>query len=456
MKIYQKVLWSTLIGGFTVTLAACGGAEENGEEANAGNTGNGGNNAENEAEGSGEAVEITLWHMEEPPHRVERFNEVFDRFNESQDDYVINSQVQNWDDAYVQFPSAIQAGEGPDLLFTIPDYTALIQDLDVLQPVEDIVEQIDADHGFIETALVPYQYEDHTWAVPLYGMVQALWYRADHFEEAGLEVPETWEDLLAAAETLNDGDRNGIALPASSTMATDQVLYSIMVSGGAKDIIDSDNNVNFNTQETVDSYELYADLLEYSPSDSTSYGWGEPQAQFNSGNASMAIEKGQYLAPFEDESGQPAESLGVAPIPQGPNGEEGSIYYSNAVMMLTDEEEKQAGIEAFFEFMFDPDNYGDFLNADPGLFLPVTEDGTDGSFYEDPVVEQYREHVDFLIDYSQHGQLFGFTDGVASRIGQIAGPNYIAETLQQIIINDMTPEEAVEWGQEQMEEAVQE
>jgi multiple sugar transport system substrate-binding protein len=439
----QPFLWASIAGSFSMLLAGCG---NNGEGGNA--EGDGGEGAD------GETVEITLWHMEEPPHRVERFNEVFDRFNESQDDYEINAQVQNWDDAYVQFPSAIQAGDGPDLLFTIPDYTALLQDLDVLQPVEDIVSDLDEEHGFIDTALAPYEYEEHTWAVPLFGMVQVLWYRADHFEEAGLEAPETWDELLNAAETLSEDGRNGIALPASSTMATDQVLYSIMISGGAKDILDSDNNVTFDTPETVESYEFYADLLEYSPSDSTSFGWGEPQAQFNSGGASMAIEKGQYLAPFEDESGEPAESLGIAPIPQGPNGEEGSIYYSNGLMMLTDDEEKQAGTQAFLEFLLDPENYGDFLNADPGLFLPVTEDGDEGSFYEDEVVQQYQDHIDFMIEYSEHGQLFGFTDGVASEVGQIAGPNYIAETLQQIIINDMSPEEAVEWGQQEMEDSV--
>ncbi|MFZ4451346.1 ABC transporter substrate-binding protein [Salibacterium aidingense] len=438
--------WLTIML-FVVMVVASGCGNGSGESA-----GDSGNNSG----GSDERVQLTLWHMEEPPHRVERFNEIFERFNESQEEVEVTAEVQNWDNAYSDFPAAIQAGNGPDLLMTIPDYTTLIKQLDVLQPVDDIVEDLDEQHGFIENAITPYEYEDGTWAVPLFGMVQALWYRADHFEEAGLEEPETWDDLLNAAETLTTDDKYGMAIPASSTQATDQVLYSMMIAGGAKDMIDDENNVNFNTPETVETYEFYSQLLEYSPSESTNYGWGEPQAEFNSGTASMAIEKGQYLAPFEEESGRPPEDLGVAPIPQGPNGEDGSIYYSNGVMVLTEEQEKQEAIRTFFDFMLDPENYGDFLNADPGLFLPVTEDGDSGTFYEDPVTETYREHVEFLIEYSESGHLFGFTDGISESIGEIAGPNYISQTLQEIIVNDQSPEDAVEWGQEQMEEAVSE
>src|SRR5690625_1426703 len=129
-----------------------------------------------------DVVELTLWHMEEPPNRVEGFKEVIEKFNEQQEGINVTPQVQSWDDAYSQFPAAIQAGNGPDLLFTLPDYTTIIQDLGVVQPVDDIVNELDEQYGFIDTALNPYQYDDQTWAVPIFGMVQALWYRKDIFE----------------------------------------------------------------------------------------------------------------------------------------------------------------------------------------------------------------------------------------------------------------------------------
>lgn len=43
--------------------------------------------------------------------------------------------------------------------------------------------------------------------VPVNGNVEVLYYRRDLYEQHGLKVPETWEQVLANAEKLNDGAR---------------------------------------------------------------------------------------------------------------------------------------------------------------------------------------------------------------------------------------------------------
>src|SRR5699024_2536453 len=410
----------------------------------------------NDGAGNQDGVtELTLWHMEEPLNRVEGFKDVIENFNEQSDNVEITPEVQSWDDAYSEFPAAIQAGNGPELLFTLPDYTALIQDLGVVQPVDDIVENLDDKYGFIDSSVEPYQYDDHIWSVPIFGMVQGLWYREDIFEDNNLDAPGNWQELTKTAEEITDNGVNGIALPASKSQATDQVLYSFMIAAGAKDIIDSENNVTFDTPETVEAYKKYVELLEFSPGDSNIFEWGEPQALFNEGKAAMAIEKGQYLSTFEDESGQPSDDLGLTSMPISEDGEEGSIYYSNGIMVLTEEEKEQEAIKEFFEFLYEPKNYTDFINAEPGLFLPVTEEAAkSGDYWDNPMVDKYENQIETLIEASENGELFGFTNGVSSEIGQITGPNYLAQTLQKITEDDMSAEEAVKWGQEQMEEAV--
>jgi len=445
MKKRNSVFVVAAVVALQALLAACS------------STSGGGEAAEQPAAGGGSAktVELTLWHMEEPPNRVERFNEIVKAFNAANPDVKVTAKVQSWGDAYSKFPAAIQAGNGPDLLFTIPDYTTLLKGLNAVQPVDDIVAALDEKHGFLDAAVAPYRYEDKTWAIPLYGMVQVLWYRNDLLQAAGVTPPKTWDELKAAAEKLTTGDQYGIALPASKSMATDQVLYSFLVTAGAKNLINGSNEITFNNEKTVQAYQIYSDLLKFSPPDSNTYQWGEPQAQFNAGTAAMAIEKGQYLATFEAESGRPASDLGVVPMPVAAGGEEGSIYYSNGVMVLTDDAAKKEAITRFFEYLFEPETYGKFVNAEPGLFLPVTEDGSKAeSFWNDPVISKFKPQVEVLIEASNKGALFGFTDGVASKIGQIAGPNYIAQTLEQITSNGLSPQDAVKWGQEQMEAAV--
>jgi multiple sugar transport system substrate-binding protein len=109
----------------------------------------------------------------------------------------------------------------------------------------------------------------------------------------------------------------------------------------------------------------------------------------------------------------------------------------------------------FFDYLFSEEAYGDFLNAEPGLFVPVTATGaTYASWLNNEVLAKYPEQVKMMLEATSKGALFGFTDGVCMDIGNITGPNLLAQTLQNMTINGMTAEEAVKWGQEAMEAAV--
>jgi multiple sugar transport system substrate-binding protein len=310
----------------------------------------------------------------------------------------------------------------------------------------------------LDASKVAYQDGGEYWAVPLYGMVQLLWYNKVMFETAGLEAPKTYSELLATAKALTKDGVSGIALPAGKNLATDQVLYSLMITAGAANFFDESEGIALDSPETVKAFSLYNDLLEYSPQDSANYAWGEPQAALNSGAAAMAIEKGQYLTPWAAESGLDPSQLGCAPIPVADNGgQSGSIYYSNGAMVLAEDDDRRAGAGAFLTWLMQPDNYGDFLNAEPGLFLPVTTGGADlEQWRQNEVLSQYPECVDLLLKQSETGALFGFVDGqYVEKIGLISGQNIFAQAIQQMYVNGMPPAEASIWAQEQMKAAIE-
>jgi multiple sugar transport system substrate-binding protein len=401
---------------------------------------------------------VILWHMEQPPNRVAAFQKLIDKYNGTNPAYKVQAQVQDWNQIYTKISGAVQSKTQPDILFTIPDFTTYVRPLGAVRPVTSLVEELDKQHQFGEAAKAPYHDDNQYWAVPLYGMVQMLWYRKDLFQQAGIaQAPKTWSELLADAQKLTSGDKKGIALPAGKNLATDQVLYSLMLTGGAGNFFKSDGSINFNTPQTVKAVTAYRDLLKFSPSDSGNYSWGEPQAAFNSGAAAMAIEKGQYLAPFEEESGRPSSDLGCAPIPVADQGgKPGSIYYSNAAMVMSNDDAKAKGAEAFLKYVLQPENYGAFLNAEPGLFLPLTADGAKAeSWTSNEVIKKYQGCVDAMLEQSKTGALFGFTEGqYVDSIGKISGQNVLAQVVQRIYSSGESPEAAVKWGDEQMRAAV--
>ncbi len=401
--------------------------------------------------------EIVLWHMENTPSREKAFQKLADEYNATAPEYKVKIQVQDWGQVYTKIAAAAQSGKQPDILFAIPDFATYVRGLGLGQPVTDVVDDVQKKDGFIKAATAPYTDGGDVWAVPLYGMVQMLWYRADMFKAAGLEAPKTWSELVSAAEKLSTGGKNGIAVPSGKNLATDQVLYSLMITGGAANMFTKDGKVSIDNDKTVAAFELYKKLVSLSPKDSGNYSWPEPQAAFNSGSAAMAIEKGQYLAPFESESGQPASDLGCAPIPVADKGgQPGSIYYSNGAMVLSKDKAKQQGAGKFLEWLLDPKQYGDFLNAEPGLFLPVTDNGaTESDWRKNSVISTYKNCVDAMLEQSKTGELFGFVDGqYISSIGEISGQNILAQAVQQMTVNGKSPKEAVAWAQQQMQDAI--
>jgi multiple sugar transport system substrate-binding protein len=404
-----------------------------------------------------EPVEVTLWHQEQVQPRIDQFQTVIDAFNASQSDYRVVQQVQSWNNIYQKLPPAIQAGVQPDIQFTIPDFTVNVRATGQVQPVSAFVAELEQSHDFIDQAVVPYTDDGEVWAVPLYGMIQVLWYRKDMFEAAGLDPaspPATWDDLVATAEALTGDGVYGIGVPASKSLATDQVFYSFMAANNGAELFGADGTVTFNTPENVEALDLYKKLAALSPSGIASWTWAEPQDALNAGAVAMAIEKGQYLATFESASGRPASDLGCAPVPVSSDGSRASIYYSNGAMILTDDPAKRAGAEAFLTYVLEPANYAQFLLAEPGLFLPVTGTGFTAAWSDAPALQPYKACVDLMIEQSKYGVLPGFNTGVVQdAIGPIMAQNIMSQVVQRAVVGGEDAATALAWGQEQMESA---
>lgn len=401
-----------------------------------------------------DAVEVTLWHMEQPPHRVARVQELIDAFNAANPGIVVKQEPQNWGEVYAKTPAALAAGQGPDMLFAIPDFTPILKDIGALTSVEDFVQELDAKHDFVDSTVEAYSYDGGVWAVPLYNMTMNLWYRKSVLEEAGIEVPSTWEEWRDAAETLSVDGVSGMGLPANRQLYTDQTVYSVMTNGGATEIYNEDGTLRFDNPETVASFEFYNDMLQFSPADSTSWTWGEAEACFSSRSCAMVMQF-SVIATYDTQAEGDAADLGVAPIPSRDGEEHNTIAYANAVMLLSTDDEKMEASKKFVSFLLEPENYGRFLNMEPGLFMPVTTDGaTAETFWSDPMVEKYREQIETIIDNGQNGRLFGFTSGrTFPSIAAISAQNIIAETLQAVAVSGQSPADAVAAGQARMEEA---
>ena len=131
-------------------------------------------------------------------------------------------------------------------------------------------------------------FDGETAAVPVDGWTQMVVYRKDLFDEAGLEPPNSYANILAALEALhNPPEMYGfVAATKVDENFMSQVLEHVFLANGASPI-KADGSVGFDEAKTVEVLEFYKKLAEASPPGELF--WQQSRELYFAGNAAMII-----------------------------------------------------------------------------------------------------------------------------------------------------------------------
>jgi multiple sugar transport system substrate-binding protein len=405
-------------------------------------------------------IDLTVWHQETPPNRVNAFQKVIDKFNAEHPGIRVKQETFSWGVIHSKLFSAIAAGNPPDINFSIPDVVMALKLRRSIVPVDGIVKKIDEEYSYIPSQLVPYYYDGHYWAVPLWTMTHLLYYNKGVFKEAGIaNAPQTWDELLEVAEAVSNlgPNRYGFALPASKYMFTDQNLYDFMITNGAV-LFDKDGNVVFDKEKTIETLSFYKKLWQYSPPDSISWGWGDSEMTFVSGITSM-IMLFPSLTQYKKAEQEGKGPFGATRVPKPKEGGQwGSITYPNGAMVFTQDKEKYEAVREFLLFLMKPEINGAWVaDFEAGCFNPTTIAAMKSDrFWRHPVIGYYEDVVRLQLDANKDGKLFGFVYEPQPGIGEIAGQRLLAQVVEKVVTGKMTPKKAAKWGANVMRRMVQE
>jgi multiple sugar transport system substrate-binding protein len=127
---------------------------------------------------------------------------------------------------------------------------------------EQVVEQL-GDETFSQTALTLVSSDGRMTAVPSDGWGQLLIYRRDLFDAAGLEPPETLEDVRRAARRLNRGDSAGITLATDVSAFTAETFEHVALAAGCE-LVDDAGEVTLDSPACRKAFAIYTDLARNS------------------------------------------------------------------------------------------------------------------------------------------------------------------------------------------------
>ena len=302
-------------------------------------------------------------------------------------------------------------------------------------------------------------------AVPYDGWIQAIWYRSDVFEEAGLNPPITWEDIQTACEAL-PGTGN---LLYGVTLGTDpgqnyghQIFEQVAISNNAWPF-DEAGNVTMNTPEMIAALEFYTGLQDCA-APGPQY-WRGAREGYELDQSGMLFYSTYIMDDLVDGSGTEdggaidiavdnlAGNTGFAPEMVGPNG---SASYGQLVTLGIMQGADPVAQDVVKFFL--TDGYQDVLALAPFGKVPVLKSAVDGWMTSSDYFANYSaETLDQIANGYETMQRWLFRPDYDSAqravVGDIEGRLLIPTVISNIALEGtMTPETAAEFLQTEVEQ----
>lgn len=148
-----------------------------------------------------------------------------------------------------------------------------------------------------------------------------LYYRADLLEEAGIQVPTTWEEYLSAAEALHSEDTAGNAMIGANDVSLFLVDWYSRFAGMGGELMSGspdggDFMPNLTSEPAVRALQHMIDCAEFAPDAVASYGFTEALDAFATGNVALMLSWATIGgALFDEAESRVADTVAVDLVP---------------------------------------------------------------------------------------------------------------------------------------------
>ena len=453
---------SLLVAGLLLAAAGCGGGGDDGGE--------GGDNA------------ITFWLAEDVAQRVAAIETIVKGFQEKSGVSVKVVAIAE-DQLATQIQSASAGGTLPDVMG--PLSLGFVQNLatdDLADPdaANEVIDSLGRE-TFSERALSLVQADGKPMGVPSDTWTQLLVYRKDLFEKAGLEVPDTFDKVLAAATKLQQPGQNGIvAATKAGESFTEQTFEYFALANGCQ-LTDDQGAIQLTSPQCVATFKFYNDLI----SQGSSKGGQDvdtTRAAYFAGKSAMIVWSSFLLdelaglrndalptcAECREDKRFLSKNSGVVTAISGSGGGEPTQFGEIANYVIVKDGNTEPA-KQFVEFMMS-DGYVDWLAVTPEGRFPArsgTKDNPEeyteawsklpaGVDTKAPLSELYPPEVlEALTKSTDTMSRWGFQQGQGKIVGALAAEQPIPKALAAMLDGQLTPDAAAQQAQADVEEIVQ-
>lgn len=401
---------------------------------------------------SDENVTITFWST--PIMDEAEIQALVDEFEAAHENIDVDFEFQTWEGISEKLQIALSTGDTPDVYLDGAARTASLPSLDVLVPVDDIMESYDdwyesvMDFGVVDGThyLVPASQMGASFININVTQAKELGvYDLLPEDRISWDIHDFYEFVKACSEAGADQGVKGTILYAGSS-TSDDILYSLMLSNGGSIIDKETNTCVANSPECVEVIQVLVDIVQngycvdgatlLTGSDTGPIFYNEQSVSILNGNAPAQILEFQGLKEegYIDEVPD-IRTYGV-PTAEGVVMDSACWGANGIAIFDNDDEAKIAASKEFTKFLMESSFAETVWNTSPNYY-PSRDNGAEFSNESEAVVEEvlFRQELTTLYaDYS-----FGILENYWSEVR-----NYFYPELQAAFSGEKTAQEAMD------------
>ncbi|MEV8249780.1 ABC transporter substrate-binding protein [Microbacterium sp. NPDC076768] len=333
---------------------------------------------------------------------IEFMTELVAEYNSSQSDVKVEIDTSGVDVVSASFVR----GNPPDIMLANYNYEIArfvqrcaltdLSDTDAASEVRDDLQPLMDQYGSCE---------GRQSALPYSVMAASVIYNKEIFDEQGLEVPQTWDELLEVCEQLKAAGIDPFYATFKDDWTVGQGWFDY-TAGGSLDVIEffdalategadvgPDSEVSFE-KDFADPMDRMLQLTgEYTNSDAASRSYSDGNLAFAKGAAAMYLQGPWAFS--EIAKTNPDLELGTFPLPMTDNPEDLGVRVNmDLAAMIPEGSTHQEAARDFLEYLYLPENI-EAYNASQLGFTPTN----DAAPSDDPRIEG-------MVEYYDNGQIY--------------------------------------------------
>jgi len=376
-----------------------------------------------------QAASINYWHTFTSQSEAAGLQSVLDLFKAAHPDIAVTPENIPNPEFMAKITAAVVSGSRPNVTMVASER---FQDLLAMGALTDMTERIanwERRGDFDDKRFDSITLDGKTYGVPGFTFVDWMYYRKDWFEEAGIAPPTTYDEFRDAAIKLTDPAKGRFGFGLRGGPGGQNFIVNVMEAFGSP-VLHADGTIGLDRDKAIQALDWYSGLLVKDhavPTSAANDGFQQVISGFQTGQTAMIW---HHTGSYQDIASKlkPGVEFGTLAMPAGPVNRVARLAY--AYNCITNEENADAAWE-WIKFWGEPDAAVAFLEK-TGYFPASNVAVGDVRITGNEMYKAAAETLGFGIRQPSFPGAAGWAEGT------------VLPALQQILIGQATPEQAVD------------